>query len=66
MSLGGRLVVAPPLREGETVVDAGVELDFTGGAGPAEQGTEFLDHRQRRQIVVLGAGDVELARGLAQ
>src|SRR5258708_8311574 len=44
MSLGGRLVVAPPLREGETVVDAGVELDFTGGAGPPKQGTELIDH----------------------
>jgi hypothetical protein len=34
--LGGRFVVAPALREGEAVMDAGVEFDLTGGAGPPE------------------------------
>ncbi len=47
-------------------MDTRIELDLTGGGGPAEQGTEFFNHRQRRQIVVLGAGYVELALDLAQ
>jgi hypothetical protein len=64
--LGGRLVVAPAPREGETVMDAGIEFDLTGGAGPPEYGAEFFDHRQRRQIIVLGASYVELAFDLAQ
>src|SRR5437868_6030991 len=32
--LRSRLVVAPALREGETVIDAGVQFNLTGGAGP--------------------------------
>jgi hypothetical protein len=34
--LGGRFVVAPALREGEAVMDAGVEFYLTGRAGPPE------------------------------
>jgi len=30
--LRGRLVVAPALREGEAVMDAGIELNLAGGA----------------------------------
>ena len=66
MPLRSRFVVAPALREGETVMDAGVEFDLTGGAGPPEQGTELFDHRQRRRIVVRGAGYLEIAFDLAQ
>jgi len=46
-------------------MDIGVEFDLTGGAGSPEQGLEFFDHRQRRQVVVLGAGDAELAFDLS-
>ena len=59
MSLCSRLVVAPALRESETVMDAGVELDLAAGISLSKQHSELLDHRQRCQIVVLGAGDVE-------
>src|SRR6516164_9639989 len=64
--LRGRLVVAPALRESEAVMDAGVEFDLAGGTRAAKQGAQFLDHRQRRQRVVLGAGDVEFTFDLAQ
>ena len=66
MALRGRLVVAPALREGEAVMDAGIELDLAGGAGPAKQAAQFLDHRQGREFVMLCAGDVKLALDLAQ
>ena len=66
MALGGGLVVAPALREGEAMMDAGVQLDLAGGAGPSEQAAQFLDHRQWRELVMLGAADVELALDLAQ
>jgi hypothetical protein len=32
----GRPAIAPPLWEGKTVMDAGVEFDLTGGASPPE------------------------------
>ena len=47
-------------------MDAGVELDLAGGTRAAKQVAQFLDHRQRRQRVVLGAGDVEFSFDLAQ
>src|SRR5215467_6323910 len=64
--LRGGLVVTPALREGETVVDTGIQFDLSGGPGPRKQRAELLDHRQRRQLVVLGAGNVEFALHLAQ
>src|SRR5207245_1454653 len=66
VALGGRLVVDPSFGEREAVVDAGIELDLAGGAGAAEQPAQFLDHRQRRQFVMLGAGDVGFASDLAE
>src|SRR3954454_11382964 len=61
-----RLVVAPALRKGEAVMDARIELDLAGHAGFFEQPAKLLHHRQRREVIVLGAGDVELALGPAQ
>src|SRR6202023_2689094 len=66
VALRGRLVVAPPLRERKAVMNPGIEFDFTGSAGPRKQGPELLDHRQRRQLVVFSASNVELALHLAQ
>src|SRR5437868_883246 len=66
VALRGRLVVAPPLRERKTVMNPAIEFDFTGSAGPREQGPELLDHRQRRQLVVFSASNVEFALHLAQ
>src|SRR6516165_3808536 len=66
MPLRGGLVVAPALREGKAVMDAEVELDLAGGPGPGKQSAQFVDHRQGRQRVMLGAGDVELPLDLAQ
>src|SRR5262244_3253140 len=64
--LGSRLVVAPALGEREAVMDAGIELDFARAAGFSKQTAQLLDHRQRRELVVLGAGDVELGLAFAQ
>ena len=36
-------VVAPALREGEAVMDAGIELDLAEGAGAGEQRAQLLD-----------------------
>ena len=66
MPLGCGFVVAPALREGEAVMDAGVELDLTSGPGVPEQHTESLHHRQGCQIVMLGTGYVEFTLDLAQ
>src|SRR5437764_14351576 len=66
MALGGRFVVAPAFGKGESMMDAGVQLDLAGGAGTPEQAPQLLNHRQPRQIVMLGAGDVELALALAE
>jgi ATP sulfurylase len=62
MSFRGRLVVAPPLRERKTVMNPGIEFDFTGSAGPPEQGAQLFHHRQWRQVVVFSASNVEFAR----
>src|SRR6185437_5723693 len=71
MTLGGRLVVAPALGEGEAVMDAHLDLELAAVALVAltrlvEQRLELLDHVRRRELVVLGAGDVELALRLAE
>src|SRR5665213_2108334 len=66
MPLGGRLVIAPALGEREAVVDAHIHLDLPRRAGALEQGLQLPDHRQRRQLVMLGAGDVHLALDLAE
>src|ERR1700730_1950473 len=66
VALRGGLVVAPPLRERKTVMNPGIEFDFTGSAGPREQGPELLDHRQRRQLVVFRASNGEPALQPAQ
>src|SRR5579875_2313772 len=50
-----RLVVAPALGKGETVMGAGINLDLARGPGPGEQAAQFLDHRQRRELVMFGA-----------
>ena len=64
--LGGRLVEAPAQRDGEAVMDAGVELDLADGARTTKQRPQLLDHRQGGQRVVFGAGDVEFSFDLAQ
>src|SRR6185437_14354309 len=66
MTLGGGLVVAPALGEGEAMVDAHLDLELAAVARLVEQRLELLDHVRRRQLVVLGAGDVELALRLAE
>src|SRR5262245_44881638 len=61
VALGGGLVVAPALREGEAVMDAGLDLELASVARLVEQRLQLLHHVGRRELVVLGAGDVELA-----
>jgi hypothetical protein len=50
------------LREGKTVMHPGVNFDLTGNTRLFEQAAQFLNHWHGREIVVLGTGDVELAR----
>ena len=66
MPLRGRLVVAPALREREAVMDPWVELDLTRRARPLKQSAQLIDHRQGRQLVVVGTGNVEFPLDLAQ
>ena len=47
-------------------MDAHLDLELAGIARLVEQRLQLLDHVGRRQLVVLGAGDVELALGLAE
>src|SRR5882724_13307612 len=61
VALGGRLVVAPALREGETVMDTHLDFELAGIARLVEQRLQLLDHVGRRQLIVLGARDVELS-----
>src|SRR5258707_10775789 len=61
MPLRRRLVVAPPLRESEAVMDAHLDLQLPTIARFGEQRLPFLHHLGRREIVMLGTGDVELA-----
>src|SRR5262249_17852969 len=60
------LVVTPALRESEAVMHAGMQLNLSWQAGTREQATQVLDHRQWRQLVVFGTGDVELAFDFAE
>ena len=48
------------------MMDARVQLNFAEAAGALEEPAQLLNHRQRRQFVMLGAGDVEFALGLGQ
>src|SRR6267143_5673367 len=66
VALGRRLVIAPALWKGEAVMHLGVHFDLTGNACLFEPALQFFDHRQRRQRVVLGTGNIELARDLAE
>jgi hypothetical protein len=66
MALGRRLVIAPTLRKGEAVRHARVELDRTGHTGLGEEALQCLDHGQRCERVMLGAGHRALALHLAQ
>src|SRR5262245_30650575 len=61
-----RLVIAPSLRNGEAVMYLRVHFNLTGYPCPSEPALQFFDHRQRCERVVLGTGDIELARDLAE
>ena len=65
MALCRRLVIAPALWKGEAVMHPRVHFDLTGHACPGELALQFFDHRQRRERIVLGTGDIQLARDLA-
>src|SRR5256885_1508242 len=64
--LGRRLVVDLALRKGEAVMDARIELELAPAAGALEQAAQLRHHRQGCQLVVLRAGDVELALAFAK
>src|SRR6516164_9751968 len=64
--LGRRLVVHLALRKGVAVVYTPMKLELASGAGAPQQFAQLFDHRQRRKIVVLRAGDVELAFDFAE
>ena len=64
VALGCGLVVAPALREREAVMHAGIDFEFAGAACRREQALQCFDHGRRREFVVLGAADVELAARL--
>src|SRR5262249_8665737 len=66
VALGSRLVVDLALREGEPMMHAGIELKLARTAGLFEEAPQLLDHRQRRQLVDFGAGNVELGLALAE
>src|SRR4030095_10908928 len=66
VALCRRLVIAPALWKGEAVMHSGVHFALTGNACPCEPALQFFDHRQRCERVVLGTGDIELARDLAE
>ena len=65
MALCRRLVIAPTLRKGEAVMHARVQLDLASHAGLCEEASQFFDHRQWRERVMLGAGNIEFALHLA-
>src|SRR5215475_2024361 len=66
MPLRRRLVVDLALRKGKAVMYPGIDLEFTGTTGLRKQAFEFGHHRQRRQVVNLRAGDVELTLDLGE
>src|SRR4029450_977587 len=66
MALCRRLVIAPALWKGEAVMYLRVHFDLTGHTNLFEPALQFFDHRQRRERVVLGTGDIKLARDLIE
>src|SRR5439155_3369809 len=66
VALCSRLVIAPALWKGEAVMHPGVHFDLTGNTCLFEPTLQFFDHRQRRERVVLGTGDIELAHDLVE
>ncbi len=66
MPLGSRFIEAPSAGKSETVVDAGIDFELARDTRLVEEATQFLDHRQWCELIMLGTGDVELALALAQ
>jgi hypothetical protein len=66
MTLCRRLVIAQALWKGEAVMHRRVHFDLTGHTSLFEPASQFFDHRQRRERVVLGTGDIKLTRDLAE
>ena len=66
MPLRRRFVIHRALGEAKAVMHLRVYLNLARCARFFEQFFQFLDHRQGGEIVILGAGDIELAFDLAQ
>src|SRR6267154_6221978 len=66
MAFGGWLVVTPALREGEAVMDGHLDLELARIARLVEQRLQLLHHVGRRELIVLGAGDIEFALGFGE
>ena len=66
MPLGARLVVRRALRKGEAMMQARIYLEFAGCAGALKEVAQLIDHRQGRQLIVLGARDIDLTLDLAE
>ena len=60
MLFGGGLVIGGPLREGKTVMRAGIKLDLAIAA--LKCALHLRDHFRRRPHIRLGAGEIELSR----
>ena len=60
-----RLVVDGARREGEAVLDAGIDFDLVGRV-PSAALAQRLDLLERHPTIGLGAGEVELGLGLAR
>ena len=60
MPLRSWFVVTPAFREREAVMDPRVELDLAWRARPLEQRAQLIDHWQGCQLVVFGAGNIQL------
>jgi len=61
---GGRLVIGRSLREGEAVVDAGIDLDLCLDPVGLEGGIEGRNGFGRRPDIDFGAGEVEFPLAL--
>src|SRR5215510_7439097 len=66
MALCRRLAIAPALWKGEAMMHLMVHFDLTGHTCLFEPASQFFDHRQRRERVVLGTGDIKLTRDLTE
>ena len=64
MALGGRLVIGRPLRKGEAVGRAGIELDLGGRIAGLKRLRQGADGLQRRPAIGFSAGEIELGLGL--